>query len=115
MLLPGRIARNDCRHTDLPNLAAAGIHIHSHDDLSESRTAGMHGMLVIEIFPALDPAVRTAVIATILAVRLQAAVRTRIRHPDETSRRDLFAGEPGWERGTPECAIAAGRTPRGWG
>lgn len=55
-LLPDLLAQNDCWHQDLlPKMAAAGIHIHTYDDLNETQKSAMHKFFVDEVFPVLTP------------------------------------------------------------
>jgi polyphosphate kinase len=56
MLLPDLATQNDYWHKDLlPNLAAAGIHIHTYTGLTEPQKTAMHEFFVNEVFPALTP------------------------------------------------------------
>jgi polyphosphate kinase len=55
-LLPDLELQNDCWHKDLlPKLAAAGIHIHTYENLSYAQREAMHRFFVNEIFPVLTP------------------------------------------------------------
>jgi polyphosphate kinase len=56
MLLPDLLAQNDCWHQDLlPKMAAAGIHIHTYAELTDSQKACMHQFFINEVFPVLTP------------------------------------------------------------
>jgi polyphosphate kinase len=56
MLIPELEAQSVTWHNEiLPNLDAAGIHIHMYADLSEQQKVAMHAFFVNEVFPVLTP------------------------------------------------------------